>query len=77
MSELNHSVVLYDLKVDQVLDIVKSLRAMGVTDKDFEFKYRPAQYLYNNDGVKQVNRSVEFTFRQPEYLTYISLKYSK
>lgn len=78
MNGLDYSLILYDLKVDQVLEIVKFLRAMGVSDQDFEFKYNPVKYNYEK-GMPEIviRRSVQFRFRQPEYLSYVSLKYSK
>lgn len=75
---MEHTIVLYDIKVDKILEIVKYLRSIGVSDSDFEFSYNPVIYNYDNGTPELVNkRNVKFRFRHPEYLSYITLKYGK
>jgi hypothetical protein len=69
-------VVLSNTSADKMLSIVKELKEQGlVLDKDFSFKYEPAQY--NNDGWSQVtSRRSVFTFYNEKYATLFALKYS-
>lgn len=76
MTELNHTITLYDIKPDKVLEIVHTLKDMGVQSNDFEFAYSQEKWDYTKLPIHKVESFVKFQFRQSEYLTYLSLKYS-
>jgi hypothetical protein len=66
---------LIDLKPDEIMPIVRALRADGlVQGQDFDFAYNHARY--DTDGWEPVqNRQTIFTFYNEEYATMFTLKY--
>lgn len=72
---LNDSVRILHIEPNELMEIVRELRAQGlVQGTDFEFKYTPSQY--NNDGFEAVSpRKGEFFFRDTKWATFFRLKY--
>jgi hypothetical protein len=70
-------VVIMDKQPNEVMDIVRELRAQGlVQGQDFDFAYRPATYdNFSGDAVH--NRYTSFNFYSEKYATLFALKYSK
>ena len=68
-------VVINDKQPDEVMSIVRELRAQGlVQGQDFDFAYRPAEFdNFSGDAVH--NRHTVFTFYQDKYATLFALKY--
>jgi hypothetical protein len=69
------TVEVLDLKPDEIMPIVRSLREDGlVQGRDFDFAYSHAKY--DSDGWEAVqNRRTTFTFYTEEYATMFTLKY--
>lgn len=69
------TVVVYHRKPEEVMQIVKELRAQGLQQGvDFDFAFTQAKY--NNDGWEAVTpRQTTFTFYTEKYATLFALKY--
>ncbi len=69
-------VKLIDLDVNQVMEIVRELRASGLKQGvDFDFEYhKPTWDNFSYEAV--TNRFTIFTFYSEKYATFFTLKYS-
>lgn len=66
--------ILENRRVDQILDVVKELRAAGlVQSKDFDFRWEPAHYDWSGDA--ECGSRATFTFYTEQYATMFELKY--
>ena len=73
---MNHVVVLKEYGVNEILDIVKELSKQHklVINVDFEFHYNPPQFDFMNTNLA-IPRHTLFKFKDPKYVTYLTLKY--
>jgi hypothetical protein len=73
---LSLEVAVFHKKPDEVLSIVKELKAHGLTQgKDFDFAYHKSKYDYHWQYEIEPNRAI-FTFYTERYATLFALKYS-
>ena len=70
------SVWVEHIKPEKAMEIVRELRAAGLTQgKDFDFSYRPSGYI-NGDYSQGVEPGgAEFYFYKGKWRTYFALKY--
>jgi hypothetical protein len=70
-------VTIPDLDPNQVMEIVRNLRAQGLQQgTDFDFAYNKPTWDYIT-GHSITQRHTVFTFHSERYATFFTLKYSK
>lgn len=76
-------IILYDVKIDVILGIVRELRQAGLKQgTDFDFKYMPEKVadLFQTGGQFEGivrRRSTEFLFHTDSMATWFALKYAE
>lgn len=67
-------VAIFHKKPDEVLSIVKELKAHGLTQgKDFDFAFNQSRW---DDMIGEIPKQTIFTFYTERYATLFALKYS-
>ena len=61
----------------QALELVQDLRRQGLTDQDFQWRFRPQTQWDLYQDLPPQPSSLEILFQDPRRLTWFRLKYSK
>lgn len=68
-------VKLFDRNTNEIMEIVRSLRKMGLTQgQDFDFAFVPAKWNFAAEEPEEP-KYVKFTFYQEKWATMFSLKW--